>query len=100
MGRLFNAAAINSDDISAKALGDAGRLTSRERLWRALRHQEPNCVPLDCSANRGIDERWRAYFGLDPAGGDGLLRALGVDSRLVGVAYKGNAGILSRRNAA
>ena len=92
--------AINSDDMRAKALGGAGRLTSPERLWRALRHQEPDRVPLDYSANPGIDGRLKAYFGLAPADGEDLLRALGVNSRPVGAAYKGNAGTVNRRNAA
>ncbi len=75
--------------MAAKALVDAGRLTSRERVRRALRHQEPDRVPLDYGANAGIDRRLKGHFGLAPTDTEGLLRALGVDFRGVGAAYKG-----------
>ena len=47
-------------------------LSSRERLWRALRHQEPDHVPYDLGSNQvtGIHvvayRRLRAYLGLPP----------------------------------
>jgi uroporphyrinogen decarboxylase len=65
------------------------KLTSKERVLTALAHQEPDRVPMDYSANPGIDARLKAHFGLDPRDGAGLRDALGVDFRGIGAPYTG-----------
>ncbi len=70
--------------------GDMPRtMTSKERVLTALARGEPDRVPVDYSANPGIDGRLKAHFGLDPGDGEGLRRALGVDFRGVGAPYTG-----------
>ena len=59
-------------------------MTSRERVRTALACGEPDRVPIDYSANPGIDARLKAHFGLAPDDGEGLRRALHVDFRGVG----------------
>jgi len=50
----------------------------KERVWHAVHHQAPDRVPIDYSANPGIDARLKAHFGLEPNDGGGLAKALGV----------------------
>jgi hypothetical protein len=64
-------------------------MTPRERVRRTFARQEPDRVPLDYSANAGIDRRLKEHFGLAPNDAEGLLRALGVDFRGVGAPYTG-----------
>ncbi|MHC5056261.1 MAG: uroporphyrinogen decarboxylase family protein, partial [Planctomycetota bacterium] len=64
-------------------------MTSKERVRAALSRTEPDRVPVDYSANPGIDARLKTHFGLEPDDGEGLLRALGVDFRGVGAPYRG-----------
>jgi len=64
-------------------------MTPRERVLTALAHQEPDRVPINYSANPGIDRRLKQHYGLAPDDGEGLLRALGVDFRGVGAPYVG-----------
>ncbi len=64
-------------------------MKSKERVLTALAHREPDRVPINYSANPGIDARLKAHFGLDPKDGSGLLAALGVDFRGVGAPYIG-----------
>ncbi len=64
-------------------------MTSRERVLTALRHEEPDRVPIDYSANPGIDQRLKEHFGLDAGDSEGLKRALGVDFRWVQAPYTG-----------
>ncbi len=64
-------------------------LTSRERVLAAFRHQEPDRVPIDYSANPGIDRRLKDHFALAPDDDEGLRRALGVDFRWVSAPYRG-----------
>ena len=64
-------------------------LTSRQRVRRALHHEEPDRVPLDYGANPGIDHRLKAHFGLGADDHEGLRQALGVDFRAVGAPYVG-----------
>ncbi|NNM88858.1 MAG: hypothetical protein HKL95_10120 [Phycisphaerae bacterium] len=68
---------------------DAQPMTSRQRVRRALRHQLPDRVPLDYSANAGIDAKLKAHFGLGPDDDEGLRQAIGVDFRAVHAAYTG-----------
>jgi len=63
------------------------RMSSKERVLMTFAHQEPDRVPINYSANAGIDRRLREHFGLrsDEWIGD----ALGVDFRGVGAPYVG-----------
>jgi uroporphyrinogen decarboxylase len=64
-------------------------MTSKERVLTAFACREPDRVPIDYSANPGIDARLKENFGLGPDDGEGLRRALGVDFRGVGAPYVG-----------
>lgn len=64
-------------------------MNSRERVLLALARQEPDRVPIDYSANPGIDARLKLHFGLDPADTEGLRQRLGVDFREVRPSYVG-----------
>ena len=64
-------------------------MTSRERVLAALARAEPDRVPVNYSANPGIDARLKAHYGLSPDDGEGLARRLGVDFRGVGAPYTG-----------
>ena len=64
-------------------------MTGRQRVLRALRHEIPDRVPIDYSANPGIDRRLKEHFGLAPADREGLFQALGVDFRRVMARYTG-----------
>ena len=64
-------------------------MTPKERVLTTFAHREADRVPIDYSANGGIDRRLKEHFGLEAGDGEGLLRALGVDFRGVGAAYDG-----------
>ena len=64
-------------------------MKSKERVLTTIAHRAADRVPIDYSANPGIDRRLKAHYGLAPTDHEGLLRALGVDFRYVGVGYKG-----------
>lgn len=64
-------------------------MTSRERVRTAFACGEPDRVPLNYSANEGIDRRLKAHFGLAPDDHEGLRVALGIDFRGVGAVYRG-----------
>ena len=61
----------------------------KERVLTAFAHREPDRVPIDYSANPGIDARLKAHYGLGPEDHEGLRQALGVDFRHVGAPYVG-----------
>jgi uroporphyrinogen decarboxylase len=61
----------------------------KERVLTALARRQPDRVPIDYSANSGIDRRLKDHFGLEADDSEGLLRVLGVDFRIVAAAYKG-----------
>jgi uroporphyrinogen decarboxylase len=64
-------------------------MSSKERVLTAFARREPDRVPVDYSANPGIDRRLKAHFGLAEDDGEGLRQALGVDFRGVGAPYIG-----------
>ena len=64
-------------------------MTSRERVLAALARQQPDRVPIDYSANPGIDARLKRHFNLDTDDTEGLRQALGVDFRQVAPAFVG-----------
>ena len=65
------------------------KMSPKERVLAALARREPDRVPINYSANAGIDGRLKAHFGLKENDYEGLLEALGVDFRGVGVPYVG-----------
>jgi uroporphyrinogen decarboxylase len=68
---------------------DQASMKSKERVLTAFKHKEPDRVPIDYSANPGIDQRLKAHYGLEQQDTEGLLRVLGVDFRGVGAPYTG-----------
>ena len=64
-------------------------LTSKERVRLTLACREADRVPIDYTANLGIDHRLKAHFGLKPDDDEGLQRALGVDFRSLHAGYVG-----------
>ena len=64
-------------------------MTPSQRVLTAFAHEEPDRVPIDYAANPEIDQRLKAHFGLAEDDQEGLLRALGVDFRMVGAPYVG-----------
>jgi len=64
-------------------------MSSKERVLTTFAHQEADRVPIDYSANPGIDGRLKAHYGLKPNDNEGLRQALGVDFRYVGAPYVG-----------
>lgn len=64
-------------------------MTSKARVQTVLARGIPDRIPMDYITNAGIDWRLKDHFGLKPDDGEGLLQALHVDFRMVGVAYTG-----------
>ncbi len=64
-------------------------MNSKERVLTTLAHKEADRVPVNYSANGGIDKRLKESFGLNANDHEGLLQALGVDFRGVGARYTG-----------
>jgi hypothetical protein len=64
-------------------------MTSKERVLATLACGIPDRVPVNYSANPGIDCRLKAHFGLAHDDHEGLLRKLGVDFRSAGPPYTG-----------
>jgi uroporphyrinogen decarboxylase len=62
---------------------------SKQRVMTALARGVPDRVPVNYSANAGIDARLKEHFGLKRDDAEGLRRALGVDFRGVGAPYRG-----------
>jgi uroporphyrinogen decarboxylase len=64
-------------------------MTSKERVRLTLARQVADRVPVDYSANPGIDARLKQHFKLKPDDSEGLRCALGVDFRGVNAPYIG-----------
>ncbi|MBN1556583.1 MAG: hypothetical protein JW951_00390 [Lentisphaerae bacterium] len=64
-------------------------MTPKERVLTTLARGQADRVPVNYSANGGIDKRLKAHFGLNPADDEDLLQVLGVDFRAVGAPYTG-----------
>ena len=64
-------------------------MNSKERVKLAFSHRIPDRVPIDYTANPGIDQRLKEHFGLNIDDHEGLLKALGVDFRMVSAPYTG-----------
>lgn len=65
------------------------RLSSRERVRRAFRHEALDRVPIDYMANAGIDSRLKEHFQIAAQDHEYLLQALHVDFREITVPYTG-----------
>lgn len=72
-----------------KTLAYGDRLSSKERVLRTFRHENTDRVPVDYSANPGIDRKLKEHFRLNPDDHEGLNKALGVDFRAVSPSYTG-----------
>ncbi len=64
-------------------------MTSKERVVAAFRNEEPDRVPINYSANAGIDQRLKEQFGIKLDDDEGLRQALGVDFRRICPTYRG-----------
>ena len=64
-------------------------MRSKDRVLTALAQQEPDRVPINYSANPGIDRRLKQRYGLAENDAEGLRQELGVDFRHVGAPYTG-----------
>ncbi len=64
-------------------------MTSKNRVLTAFASQELDRVPINYSANEGIDRRLKQHFGLESDDREGLLKALNIDFRRVDVPYTG-----------
>ena len=61
----------------------------KERVLTTFHHGKPDRVPIDYSANPGIDAALKARFGLAPEQHQALLDRLSVDFRHTAPAYTG-----------
>jgi len=64
-------------------------MTSKERVVTTLAREQADRVPVNYSANPGIDGRLKEHFGLKAGDTEGLRQRLGVDFRGVGAPYVG-----------
>ncbi len=64
-------------------------MSSKERVLAALARTEPDRVPINYSANPGIDKRLKEHHGLAGDDSETLRHILGVDFRGVGAPYTG-----------
>ena len=64
-------------------------MNSKERVRLAFACQSPDRVPVNYSANPGIDARLKTHYGLAPEDHEGLRLALGVDFRSIVAPYRG-----------
>ena len=85
----WNVRRVPSQRNQGEPQTEISMMTSKERVLTTLANREADRVPVNYSANPGIDGRLKAHFGLDPKDGEGLLRVLGVDFRGVGARYTG-----------
>jgi uroporphyrinogen decarboxylase len=65
------------------------KFTSKERVLTAFAHNEPDRVPINYSANPGINSRLMSHFGLKENDWEALHDVLGVDFRGVDAQYVG-----------
>ena len=70
-------------------MNDKDKMSPKERVLAVFHHGIPDRVPINYSANRGIDTRLKRHFGLKKDDNEGLKEVLGVDFRGVFLPYKG-----------
>lgn len=64
-------------------------MTSKERVLTTFARQSADRVPINYSANPGIDRKLKEHFGLKRDDTEGLLKILNVDFRCVSAPYVG-----------
>ncbi|MAG13406.1 MAG: hypothetical protein CMN78_02295 [Spirochaetales bacterium] len=64
-------------------------MTPKDRVLTTFASREPDRVPINYSANPGIDSRLKTHYRLASDDDEGLRQALGVDFRGVGAGYVG-----------
>ncbi len=64
-------------------------MTSKERVLTTFEFGKPDRVPINYSANSGIDKRLKKHFCLKNDDKEGLLKKLGVDFRGIWTPYTG-----------
>ena len=64
-------------------------MNSRERVISAFERIRSDHVPVDYSANPGIDQKLKQHYGLQPRDHEGLKKVLGIDFRAVNIRYIG-----------
>ena len=70
-------------------LAQKDSMSSKERVIRTFQKDIPDRVPINYMFNPGIDQRLKAYFGLETTDDEGLRQALGVDFRIIDAPYIG-----------
>ncbi len=65
------------------------KMTSKERVLRTFALKEPDRVPINYEGNPDINRRMMKHFGVKQDDWEGFRKALGVDFRGTGAAYKG-----------
>lgn len=64
-------------------------MNSKERVLATLAHEKTDRIPVNYSANPGIDKRLKTHFGLTADDDEGLKQALSIDYRSVTAPYHG-----------
>jgi uroporphyrinogen decarboxylase len=64
-------------------------MSAKERVRKTFAHEKTDRVTIGYDANDEIHRRLKEALGIPAADNDGLLRALGVDYRGVGIPYTG-----------
>jgi uroporphyrinogen decarboxylase len=64
-------------------------MTSRQRVLNTFAHEKTDRVPINYMANKEIDMRLKAHFGVTPGGKLDLVDHLHVDFRGMGAPYTG-----------
>ncbi|MFA6567460.1 MAG: uroporphyrinogen decarboxylase family protein [Victivallales bacterium] len=64
-------------------------MNSKERVLATLAYEKTDRVPINYSANPGIDQRLKVHFGLAADDDEGLKRVLSVDYRRAKAPYCG-----------
>lgn len=72
-----------------RLIRDEEKMTAKERVKKTFAHQIPDRIPINYSANPGIDSRLKDYFNIDRNDNEKLLDVLGVDFRGVSAPYIG-----------
>lgn len=73
-------------------------MTSRERVRRTFEFEKTDRVPIGYETNPAIHARLCAALGVAPQDYEGLLQALGVDTRPIDAPYTGSALYRAREN--
>ena len=64
-------------------------MNSKQRVLNTVAYKPADRVPINYLSNPGVDGRLKEHFGLDAKDDEGLLKALGVDFRMVTTPFIG-----------